>query len=91
MFLANHAGAIWAADLCTVQTLTFKTLYVLVFIAHGRRELVHLAVTAHPTAAKASRSSPHSTPTAKAINYCMIGTPDNSERIGVPRSDCTEF
>jgi hypothetical protein len=34
-----------------VQTLTFKTLSVLVFIAHGRRELVHLAVTAHPTAA----------------------------------------
>jgi putative transposase len=50
-FLRNHAHAIWAADLCVVQTLTFKTLYVLVFIAHGRRELVHLAVTGHPTAA----------------------------------------
>jgi hypothetical protein len=50
-FLANHAHQIWAADLCVVQTLTFKPLYVLVFIAHGRRELVHLAVTAHPTAA----------------------------------------
>jgi transposase InsO family protein len=50
-FLANHAQAIWAADLCTVQTLMFKTLYVLVVIAHGRRELVHLNVTAHPTAA----------------------------------------
>ncbi len=50
-FLANHAQAIWAADLCTVQTLTFPTLYVLVVIAHGRRELVHLHVTAHPTAA----------------------------------------
>jgi putative transposase len=50
-FLANHAGAIWAADLCTAQTLTFKTLSVLVLIAHGRRELVHVAVTAHPAAA----------------------------------------
>jgi hypothetical protein len=50
-FLANHAHAIWAADLCVVQTLTFRTLYVLLFIAHGRRELVHVAVTAHPTAA----------------------------------------
>jgi transposase InsO family protein len=50
-FLANHAQAIWAADLCTVQTLTFRTLYVLVLIAHGRRELVHVAVTAHPAAA----------------------------------------
>jgi transposase InsO family protein len=50
-FLANHAQAIWAADLCTVQTLTFRALYVLVLIAHGRREFVHVAVTAHPTAA----------------------------------------
>ncbi len=54
-FLRNHAHAIWTADLFVVQTLTFKTLYVLVFVAHGRRELVHLAVTAHPTAAWAWR------------------------------------
>jgi transposase InsO family protein len=50
-FLRNHAGAIWAADLLTVQTLTFKVLYVLVVITHDRRELVHVNVTAHPTAA----------------------------------------
>ena len=50
-FLRNHAHAIWAADLLTVQTLTFRTLYVLFFISHGRREHVHFQVTAHPTAA----------------------------------------
>ena len=50
-FIANHRPQLWAADLCTVQTLTFKTLYVLVLIAHGRHEVVHLAVTAHPAAA----------------------------------------
>ena len=50
-FLQNHAGTIWAADLLTVLALTFKVLYVLVFITHGRRELVHVNVTAHPTAA----------------------------------------
>jgi transposase InsO family protein len=61
-FLANHAHAIWAADLFVVQTLTFKTLYVLVFIAHGRRELVHLAVTAHPTAAWVGRRLVEATP-----------------------------
>ena len=32
-------------------TLTFKTLDVLVVIAHGRRELVHVNVTSNPTAA----------------------------------------
>jgi len=41
----------WAADLLTVPTLTFMTLYVAVFIAHGRRELVHVDLTANPTAA----------------------------------------
>jgi putative transposase len=50
-FLRNPAAQIWAADLCVVRTLTFKTLYVLVVIAHDRRELVHLAVTAHRTTA----------------------------------------
>ena len=47
-FLANHAHHLWAADLLTVRTLTFKTLYVLVFIAHGRREVVHANVTPTP-------------------------------------------
>jgi putative transposase len=50
-FLANHAHTIWTADLFTVQTLAFRTLYVLLLISHGRRELLHVNVTAHPTAA----------------------------------------
>ncbi len=50
-FLINHASAIWAADLFVVQTLDFKTLYVLFFISHGRRELLHFQVTSHPAAA----------------------------------------
>jgi hypothetical protein len=45
-FVTNHASHLWAADLLTVQTLTFKTLYVLAFIAHDRRELMHVNVTA---------------------------------------------
>ena len=45
---AQHARAV---DLLTLPTLTFKTLYVLVCIAHGRRELVHVNVTANRTTA----------------------------------------
>jgi putative transposase len=45
-----------------VPTLTFKTLYVLVFIAHGRRELVHVNVTASPTAAWVWRQVIEATP-----------------------------
>ena len=49
-FLKNHAADIWAVDLFTVQTLTLRTLYVIVFIAHDRRRIVHVNVTRHPTA-----------------------------------------
>jgi transposase InsO family protein len=45
-----------------VPTLTFKTLYVLVFMAHGRRELVHVNVTASPTAAWVWRQLIEATP-----------------------------
>jgi hypothetical protein len=50
-FLANHRPRIWAADFLTVHTLAFKVLYVLLFVAHDRREIVHVNVTASPTAA----------------------------------------
>ena len=49
-FLRNHAAGIAAVDMFVVPTIGFKLLYCLVFLAHGRRELVHHAVTAHPTA-----------------------------------------
>ena len=61
-FLTNHAQAIWAADLLTVHTLTFRTRSVLFFRSHGRRELVHLQVTAHPTAAWVGRQLIEATP-----------------------------
>jgi hypothetical protein len=49
-FLRNHAAGIAAVDMFVVPTIGFKLLYCLVFLAHGRRELVHHAVTANPTA-----------------------------------------
>jgi transposase InsO family protein len=61
-FLHNHAHHLWGADLFTVPTLTFKTLYVLVFINHHRRELVHVNVTANPTAAWVWRQLIQATP-----------------------------
>jgi transposase InsO family protein len=60
--LVDHAHHLWAADLFTVPTLTFKTLYVLVFIAHGRRQLMHVNVTANPTAAWVWRQLIEATP-----------------------------
>jgi transposase InsO family protein len=70
-FLHTHAHAIRAADLFTIQTLTFKTLYVLLFITHGRRELVHLAVTAHPTAAWVWRQLVEATPWGRRPKHLL--------------------
>jgi putative transposase len=50
-FLANHASQIMAADLFVVPTVTFRLLFVLVLLAHDRRQIIHVAVTQHPTAA----------------------------------------
>jgi transposase InsO family protein len=70
-FLGNHRADIWAADLLTVQTLTFKTLYVLILVAHGRRELIHIAVTAHPTAAWVWRQVINATPWGRTPAYLV--------------------
>jgi len=38
-------------DFFTVPTATFRVLFVLVILSHDRRRVVHVNVTAHPTAA----------------------------------------
>src|SRR5207247_1202557 len=68
-FLASHRPQRWAADLFMVPALTFKTLYVLLFITHARRELVHLNVTEHPTAAWVWRQFIEATPWGRQPRY----------------------
>ena len=50
-FLRNHREVIAAMDLFVVCTVTFRLLYVLFVIRHGRRQIVHFNVTQYPTAA----------------------------------------
>jgi len=70
-FLANHARAIWAADLFVTPTLTFQTIYVIFFISHGSRQLVHFDVTAHPTAARVWRQLIEATPWDRKPRYLI--------------------
>jgi hypothetical protein len=49
-FLRNHAQDLIALDFFTVPTATFRVLFVLIVLGHGRRRLVHFNVTEHPTA-----------------------------------------
>jgi len=50
-FLTNHRLEIWSMNFCTVPTLVFQVLYVLVIIRHDRRVIQRIGLTAHPTAA----------------------------------------
>src|SRR6478672_5848857 len=49
-FLRNHAAGIVAMDLFVVPTISFRLLYGLLIMGHGRRQILWFGVTAHPTA-----------------------------------------
>jgi transposase InsO family protein len=49
-FLRNHADRIASMDLFVVPTLSFRLLYGFLILCHGRRQILWLGVTAHPTA-----------------------------------------
>jgi transposase InsO family protein len=85
-FLRNHRPHIWAVDLLTVQTLAFRTLHVLVFVNHARRELVHLNVTANPTAAWVWRQLIAATPWGHQPRYLVRDRDAVYGRDFVPRA-----
>jgi len=49
-FLRNHADGIAAIDLFVVPTISFRLLYGLLIVGHGRRQILWFGVTSHPTA-----------------------------------------
>ena len=70
-FLRNHADGIAAADLFVVPTIGFKLLYGLVILGHGRRRLIHHAVTAHPTAEWIAQQIVEAFPWDQAPEYLL--------------------
>jgi putative transposase len=49
-FLQNHIKQLVSVDFFVVPSVTFRILYVFLFLAHDRRRIVHFNVTEHPTA-----------------------------------------
>ena len=49
-FLRSHRDVMAAMDFFTVPTVKFRMLYVFFVIRHARREVLHVNVTAHPSA-----------------------------------------
>jgi transposase InsO family protein len=54
-FLRNHADGIASMDLFVVPTISFQLLYGLLILQHGRREILWLGATTHPSAEWISR------------------------------------
>ena len=85
-FLRNHAPQIWAADLFTVQTLTLRTVYVVVFVAHERRRIVHFNVTRHPNAAWIWRQLIEATPYGQRPRFLIRDRDRSYGRDFIPKA-----
>jgi putative transposase len=49
-FLRNHLRTTAACDFFVIPTATFRLLFCFVILSHDRRRILHVNVTAHPTA-----------------------------------------
>jgi len=70
-FLSNHVVQFASVDFFTVPTATFRVLFVFVVLSHDRRRIVHLNVTAHPTAAWTAQQLREAWPWASAPRFIL--------------------
>ena len=70
-FLSNQLKGIWAVDLLVVHTINYRAFYVLFFIRHDRRELIHFNVTSSPTAAWVWQQLIGATPWGRQPKYLI--------------------
>jgi transposase InsO family protein len=70
-FLRNHAEAIAAIDMCVVPTVTFERLFAFLVMGHGRRQLLWVEVTSHPTAEWLARQITEAFPWLSAPTYLV--------------------
>lgn len=70
-FLRNHAKALASIDFFVLPTATFRLLMVFIVLHHGRRQVVHFGVTAHPTAAWVAQQITEAFPWDSAPRYVI--------------------
>jgi len=68
-FLRKHANDIAAIDLFVVPAVSFRLLFGFVVLNHGRRQIVHVATTYHPTAEELARQIVETFPWETALDY----------------------
>ena len=67
----NHLTDIVAIDMFVVATATFRLLYALIVLGHGRRRVMHFNVTQYPTQAWLSRQLIEAFPWDNAPRYLL--------------------
>src|SRR5229473_6273554 len=70
-FLRNQAQGIAAIDMFVVASASFRLLYVMIILVHGRRKIVRFDVTQHPTAAWLSQQVTEAFPWDTAPRYLL--------------------
>jgi putative transposase len=70
-FLANHVACLASIDFFVVPTVRNRVLYVFVVLAHLRRQILHFAITEHPTAAWTARQVTEAFPWDTAPRYMI--------------------
>jgi putative transposase len=70
-FLNNHVSQLVSTDFFTVHTVWFEILFVFVVLSHERRRIVHINVTAHPTAEWTAQQIVEAFPFDSAPKYLL--------------------
>jgi putative transposase len=70
-FLTNHVQDLVALDFFVVPTVSCKVLFVLLIMAHHRRRVLHVSITAHPTAAWTAQQVVDAFPWDEAPGYLL--------------------
>jgi transposase InsO family protein len=70
-FLNNHVTQLVSTDFFVVPTVIFRVLFVLVVLAHHRRQVIHFNVTAHPSSAWTARQIAEAFPWDSAPRYLL--------------------
>ena len=70
-FLNNHVKSMVSVDFFVVPTVRFQILYVFLVLAHDRRRIVHVGVTAHPTAEWTAQQLREAFPWDSAPRYLL--------------------
>jgi len=71
-FLHNRREAIAAMDFFTVPTVTFGVIYCFFVISHGRRRILHVNVTKHPTSRWVVQQSREALPFGSAPRFLIF-------------------